>query len=119
MTSAEIHLTHTHLFDLPLLWVRNFGEPLSLQGVVLLHLGGVAQVQVARPVRVPHRDLLTSVWAYVSPPVGVQVLSCLLVHILAKGDENVWPFTFIQGGRSTRREHEHQESHRENRKCSF
>lgn len=84
MTSAKMYLMYTHLFDLPLLWVRNFGEPLSLQGVVLLQLGGVAQVQVARPVRVPHRDLLTSVWAYVSPPVGVQVLSCLLVHILVK-----------------------------------
>lgn len=60
-----------HLFDLPFLWIRNFGEPLALQGVVLLELRGLAQVQVARPVRVPHGYLLPSIWAYISPPVGV------------------------------------------------
>lgn len=30
------------LLDLPLLGVRDLGEPLALQCVILLHLGGVA-----------------------------------------------------------------------------
>lgn len=50
----------------------------------MLQLRGVAKVQVAWPVRVPHGDLFPSVWAYVPPPVGVEVFSCLLVHILTK-----------------------------------
>lgn len=76
-------MTKTHLFDLPLLWVRNLGESLALQGVILIQLRGVAKIQVAWTVRVPHGDLLPSIWAYVSPPVGVQILTRLLVHILA------------------------------------
>lgn len=81
---AEPHCIKTCLFDLPLLWVRNLGEPLALQGIVLLQLGGVAKVEVARPVGVPHGDLIPSIWAHVPPPVGVQVFSCLLIHILVK-----------------------------------
>lgn len=77
----------THLFDLPLLCVGDLGEPLALQRVVLLHLGGVAQVEVARPVRVPHGDVLAAVRPDVSPPVGVQVLSSLLVHVLLKSSQ--------------------------------
>lgn len=59
------------LFDLPLLRVRDFGEPLALQRVVLLQFGGVAQVQVARPVGVPHGDVIASFWAHIPSPVGV------------------------------------------------
>lgn len=77
-------LRKTHLFNLPLLCIGDLGEPLALQCVVLLHLGGVAKVQIARPVRVPHGDVLAAVWANVSPPVWVQVFSTLLVHVLLK-----------------------------------
>lgn len=72
------------LFDLPLLRVRDFGEPLALQGVVLLQLGGVAKVQVTGSVGVPHGDVVAAFWAHISSPVGVKVLSCVLVHILAE-----------------------------------
>lgn len=72
-----------HLFDLPLLWVRNLGEPFALQGIILIQLRGVAEIQVAWTVRIPHGDFLPSIWAYVPPSVGVQVFTCLLVHILA------------------------------------
>lgn len=81
-TAEQTLHPHPHLLDLPLFWVGDLGEPLSLQRVVLLHLGTVAQVQVAGPVRVPHGDLLASVRAHVPPPVGIQVFSGLLVHIL-------------------------------------
>lgn len=72
-----------YLFDLPLFRVRDLGEPLALQGVILLQLRSMAEVQVGRSVGVPHGDILPSFWAYVPPPVGVQVFSRLLVHILA------------------------------------
>ena len=70
----------THLLDLPLLRVRDLGESLALQGVVLLQLGSVAQVEVGWPVRIPHGGLLLR--ACVPPPVRVQVLARLLVHVL-------------------------------------
>lgn len=75
-----------HLFDLPLLCIRNLGEPLALQRVILLQLRGVARVQVARSVWVSHGDIVAAVWANISPPVGIQVFTGLLVYILAKGE---------------------------------
>lgn len=80
--------TRAHLFDLPLLGVRDLCESLALQSVVLFHFGGVAKVQVGGSVRVPHGDLF-SFWTNVPPSVRVQIFSCVLIHILAKADKSI------------------------------